>query len=75
MIDHHVDLVEAKIELTETEALLYYLADGDLSKIPVLKQQSRKEITKFYYFKRLNQLNTLKSQIADLEHIKSMRRK
>ena len=69
---YKTNFFKGELKWTETESILLFLSEGDLTKEPVLKKMKYREIINRYYRKRQLKLNEL---LGLVEHIKHLRKK
>lgn len=60
------------IEIHEIEYMLFYLTDGDLSKEKGLLETEQSKVYKYFYLRKLQQLNQM---IDHLESLKQAEKK
>jgi len=65
------EYAESKMDITGIEYMLYEMSGGDLSKASLLKKLPMKDLLRFCYLKRLNQLNELLEASAKYEESKN----
>ena len=67
---YEVDYFSPQIRLTEPEAILLFISDGNLANQMKIKiKMKRKEVLKYYYQKRVSRLNELLTGIEQLKNI------
>lgn len=58
---------ESEIALSPIEGILFYLAEGDLSKYGALRKMESKRIYNWYYLNRINDLHELSDAVNRME--------
>lgn len=55
--------------------MIYYLSGGDPTKIKMLRNTNLEDLYKYYYLKRITQINIMLDDIAYAEHLSSLEKK
>lgn len=58
---------EPEIDLSETDRIVFFLSDQDLSKREEILNTDRTAAMEFYYLKAVSKLNELKSYLSTLQ--------